>query len=83
MIASISNENKLSSSTREADFLDHLSDYQLLKITMHYEVRLIWEDTIKTDLRETRRVGMDCINLAQNRNQWRDLVYMIMNLRVP
>jgi hypothetical protein len=27
--------------------------------------------------------GMDCINLAQDREQWRFLVNTVMNLRVP
>jgi hypothetical protein len=27
--------------------------------------------------------GMDWIDLAQNRGQWRALVNMVMNLRVP
>jgi hypothetical protein len=27
--------------------------------------------------------GMDWIDLAQNRNQWRALVKMVLNLRVP
>jgi hypothetical protein len=42
-----------------------------------------WVDNIKMDLRETRWVGMDCIDLAQDRNQWRALVNMVMNFRVP
>jgi hypothetical protein len=32
-----------------------------------------WEDNIRMDLREIRWGGMDWINLAQNRNQWRPL----------
>jgi hypothetical protein len=27
--------------------------------------------------------GMDWINLAQDRDRWRALVYTVMNLRVP
>jgi hypothetical protein len=42
-----------------------------------------WEDNIKTDLREIRWSGMDWIDLAQDRNQWRTLVNTVMNLRVP
>jgi hypothetical protein len=38
---------------------------------------------IKMDLREIRWGGMDWIHLAQDRNQWRDLVNTVMNLRVP
>jgi hypothetical protein len=39
-------------------------------------------DNIKIDLRETGWDGMDWINMAQDRDQWRVLVNMVMNLRV-
>jgi hypothetical protein len=42
-----------------------------------------WEDNIKMDLRERRWGGMDWIDLAQDRDQWRALVNTVMNLRVP
>jgi hypothetical protein len=42
-----------------------------------------WEDNIKMDLREIGWGGMDWIDLAQDRDQWRALVNTIMNLRVP
>jgi hypothetical protein len=38
-------------------------------------------DNIKIDLREIRLDGVDWIDLAQNRDQWRALVNMVMNLR--
>jgi hypothetical protein len=38
---------------------------------------------IKMDLREIEWDGMDWIDLAQDRDQWRALVNMVMNLRVP
>jgi hypothetical protein len=38
---------------------------------------------IKIDLRELGWDGMDWIDLAQDRNQWRALVKTVMNLRVP
>jgi hypothetical protein len=38
---------------------------------------------IKMDLRERGWDGMDWIDLAQDRDQWRALVSTIMNLRVP
>jgi hypothetical protein len=41
-----------------------------------------WEDNIRMDLREIRWGGMDWINLAQDRDQWRALVKTVMNLRV-
>jgi hypothetical protein len=37
-------------------------------------LRRRWEDNIKMDLREIGRGGMDWINLAQDRDQWRALV---------
>jgi hypothetical protein len=40
-------------------------------------------DNIKIDLREIRWDGVDWIDLAQNRDQWRALVNTVMNLRVP
>jgi hypothetical protein len=35
------------------------------------------------DLREIYLGGMDWIDLAQNKNQGRGLVNMVMNIRVP
>jgi hypothetical protein len=40
-------------------------------------------DNIKMDLYDIERGGMDYIDLAENRQQWRALVNTIMNLRVP
>jgi hypothetical protein len=45
--------------------------------------RCWWEDNIKMDLREMGWGGMDWIDLAQDMNQWRAAVNMVMNLRVP
>jgi hypothetical protein len=42
-----------------------------------------WEENIKMDLRDIGWVGMDWIDLAQDRDQWRALVSTVMNLRVP
>jgi hypothetical protein len=42
-----------------------------------------WVDNIKIDLREIGWDGMDWIDLAQDRNQRRDVVNTVMNLRVP
>jgi hypothetical protein len=41
-----------------------------------------WVD-IKTDLREVRWSGMDWLIWFRHRDQWRALVNMVMNLRVP
>jgi hypothetical protein len=42
-----------------------------------------WEDNIKMDLREVGFGDVDWIHWAQDRDGWRALVNMVMNLRVP
>ena len=42
-----------------------------------------WEDNIKMNLKEVGCGGMDWIELTQNRDRWRALVNVVMNLRVP
>jgi hypothetical protein len=42
-----------------------------------------WVDNIKIDLRETEWDGINWIDLAQDRDQWRALVNTLMNFRVP
>ena len=42
-----------------------------------------WEDNIKMDLQEVRCVGMDWIDLAQDRDRWRAVVNAVMNHRIP
>jgi hypothetical protein len=42
-----------------------------------------WVDNIKMDVRDIWWGGMDWIDLAQDRNQWRALVNTVMNLRIP
>jgi hypothetical protein len=42
-----------------------------------------WVDNIKMDLRNIGWDGVNWIELAQDRNQWRALVNTVMNLRVP
>jgi hypothetical protein len=41
-----------------------------------------WVDNIKMDLREIGWEGGDWIDLSQDRDQWRALVNVVMNLRV-
>jgi hypothetical protein len=41
-----------------------------------------WVDNIKIDLRGVGWDGGDWIDLAQDRDQWRALVNVVMNLRV-
>ena len=45
--------------------------------------RLRWKNNIKMDLQEVGRGNMDWIELAQDRDRWRALVYVVMKLRVP
>jgi hypothetical protein len=45
--------------------------------------RCRWDYNIKLDLRETGWDGIYWIDLAQDRDQWRALVNMVKNLRVP
>jgi hypothetical protein len=41
-----------------------------------------WEDNIKMCLRKIRWKVVDWTHLAQNRDQWRDVVNVVRNLRV-
>jgi hypothetical protein len=45
--------------------------------------RCRWLDNIKMDLREIGWLGMDRIDLAQDKDQWRALVNMVMKFWVP
>jgi hypothetical protein len=40
-------------------------------------------DNIKMDLREIGWGGLDWIDMAKDRDQWRALVNTVLNLRVP
>jgi hypothetical protein len=42
-----------------------------------------WEDNIKIDLQEVGWEGMDWIDMAQDRDRWRAVVNVVMNLRFP
>ena len=41
-----------------------------------------WKDHVKVNLREVGW-GMDCIDLAEERDRWRALVNAVVNLLVP
>jgi hypothetical protein len=49
----------------------------------HWGDQDVGVDNIKMDLREIGWDGMDWIDLAQGRDQWRALVNTVMDLRVP
>ena len=42
-----------------------------------------WEDNIKMDLKEIGVDVMNCMELAQDRDQWRALMNSVLYLRVP
>ena len=45
--------------------------------------RFRWEDNVKIDLWGMRCVGMEWIELAEDRDRWRAPVNAVMKLRVP
>jgi hypothetical protein len=45
--------------------------------------RRMWKDNIRMDLREIGWGGMDWIDLARDKGEWRALVNTVINLRVP
>jgi hypothetical protein len=45
--------------------------------------RRTWVNNIKIYLREIELDGMDLIDLAEDRDQWRALLNAVMNFRVP
>jgi hypothetical protein len=45
--------------------------------------RCRWVDNIRIDLGEVGWGDVDWIDLAQDRNRWRALVNLVLNLRVP
>ena len=54
-----------------------------LKEKDHLGDRRRWEDNINVDLQEVGCGDMDWIKLAQDRDRWRALTNVVMNLRVP
>ena len=42
-----------------------------------------WEDNIKMDLQKVGCEGMDCIDLALDRNRWRAFVNAVMKIWFP
>jgi hypothetical protein len=42
-----------------------------------------WKDIIKIDIQEVGCGGMDWIEMAEDRDRWRELLDAVMNARVP
>jgi hypothetical protein len=76
----------------------HMKPVPMTEVSMNWVALLfvVWEekrplgrprhrldDNTKMDLREIGCCGMDRIHLAQDRDLWRALVNMVMNLWVP
>jgi hypothetical protein len=59
------------------------SAYRILVESQKERPRRRWLDNIKIDLRDIEWEGMDWIDLAQDRDQWSDLVNTVMKLRIP
>jgi hypothetical protein len=83
-------ENKTKRALKPHSFLKCLSlslslwSYSPLDLGNLFSFLILYTvDNIKMDLRETGWDGMDWIDLAQDRDQWRTLVNTVMNLRVP
>jgi hypothetical protein len=55
---------------------------EIQKERNHWEDQDRWVDNIKMDLREVGLDGVDWIDIAQDRDQWRALVNAVLNLRV-
>jgi hypothetical protein len=53
------------------------------KIYKIAKLYLKWADNINIDLAEIGWDGVDWIDLAQDRDQWRALVNTVMNFQVP
>ena len=56
--------------------------WKYLKERNHMEVKHIWEDSIKTDLKETALEGLDWIDLAQDGDKWWAVVNTVMNFGI-
>jgi hypothetical protein len=59
------------------------TDYLPLYFTKYTTYQRRWVDNIKMDLTEIGWDGVDWIDMAQDRDQWRALVNTVLNLRVP
>jgi hypothetical protein len=63
---------------RNSIFVGKLVQKRLLR-----RPRCRWEDNIRTDLRKIGWEGVDWMHLAQDRDQWWDIVNTVTNSWVP
>jgi hypothetical protein len=63
----------------ERDIQTYRQQGDLIRLLSFFQNK---EIGLKIDLRETGWGEMDCIHLAQDSNQWRALVNMVINIRV-
>jgi hypothetical protein len=71
------------------------AEYVVLRADKRNEYRIVvrkrplgrprrrFEDNIKMDLKDIGWSGMDWIDMPHDRDQWKDVVNTVMNLRVP
>jgi hypothetical protein len=62
---------------------ENIQDYNFACGYVWVRPRCRWVDNIKMDLSEIGWGGVDWVGLAQERDKWRALVNVVMNLRVP
>jgi hypothetical protein len=54
-----------------------------LKGRNNRETKIIWENNIKIDLTVIGKKCVYWIELAQDKDQWQDLLDTVINLRIP
>jgi len=58
------------------------SSVKIRVVVLFGRSRRRWEDNIEVELQEVGYRGVDWIELAQDRDRWRGLVNVVMNVRV-
>ena len=57
--------------------------HRIMRLLLWYGPRRRWEGNIKMNLYGVERGGVDWKDVAQDRDRWRALVNVVMNLQVP